>query len=129
MTTALQDCPAFTEGADLSPHVRKWFVNVLMAGSGATSTITTSLPTLPAVANSASSIFAVTNLPPMPIVTGTAPRITFSIYSPLATVTECIITAFNATNGTLSYRTSKAGTAADPAAADVITLVFEGECR
>ncbi len=129
MTTALQDCPAFTEGADLSAHVRKWYLGVLMAGAGVTSTITTSLPTLPAVANGASSIFAVTNLPPMPILTGAAPRITFSIYSPAATVTEVIITAFNATNGTLSYRTSKAGTATDPAASDVITLVFEGECR
>jgi hypothetical protein len=124
MTTALQDCPTFEDFA-LSPHVRRWYIQVLMTAGGATSTITTNLPTLPAVANSASSVFAVTNLPPCP---GT-PRYNIQIYSPGATVTEAIVTAYSATNGTLSYRTSKAGTATDPASGDIIWLYFEGESR
>lgn len=127
MTTALQDCPAFPD-VSLSAHVRRYYIQVTFSdGAGTTSTITSNLPTLPAVGNGSSSVFAVTNLPPAPATggDGNVPRYYAQIYSPAATITEPIITAYDAVAGTLSFRTSKAGTATNPASTDKVWLFFE----
>ncbi len=49
--------------------------------------------------------------------------------SAAATVTEIIGTAVSATAGTASFRTSKAGTAVNPASSDILNVVIWAETR
>jgi hypothetical protein len=51
------------------------------------------------------------------------------LQSAAATVTEAILTAKSATAGTAALRTSKAGTATNPANGDVITVLILGQSR
>jgi hypothetical protein len=48
----------------------------------------------------------------------------FELYSPLGTITEAIVTAKDANAGTATIQLSKAGTAAEPASGDVVTMHF-----
>jgi hypothetical protein len=48
-----------------------------------------------------------------------------TIYSAGATITEWIITAKSATAGTATLRLSKAGTSAEPASGDEVTIHFD----
>jgi hypothetical protein len=56
-------------------------------------------------------------------------RLNAFLKSAAATVTEAIVTAASATAGTATLRTSKAGTAVNPANGDVITLYVFGQTR
>lgn len=56
-------------------------------------------------------------------------RLMFSLLSAAGTVTECIRTAESATAGTATIQTSKAGTAAEPASGDKITVWALGFTR
>jgi len=53
--------------------------------------------------------------------------VTFGLKSAAATVTETIITAESVTAGTMTIRTSKAGTAVNPASGDVIFLTINAK--
>src|SRR5512144_158804 len=126
MTKSLEDNPAYPSMVG-QPFRRTWSAEIPIGGSGATGTILQAPPGF-AAAKSATGVYDCTNLPPG-IASKGKYRFRFGLYSPAATVTECIVTAFNANNGTMTFRTSKAGTAAEPASGDIIWIYFEGESR
>lgn len=108
------------------PHVKRWSVVIPIGAAGATGTLLQGPPGI-ACAYTATGIYAVSAMPlAMAESTGKS-RVHFQLYSPSLTVTECTVTADDYNAGTLTFKTSKGGTAAEPASGDTITMYFEGE--
>jgi len=110
-----------------TPHHKRWCVVIPIGAAGATGTLLQApLPGL-TVTNNGTGIYDVAGMPiAMAESTGKS-RVHFQLYSPSLTVTECTVTADDYNAGTLTFKTSKAGTAAEPASGNTITMYFEGE--
>ncbi len=107
MTVNLADAPQFPVRATAKERVISG-MTVAVGAAGAT-TETDSDDAKWTCAAFASGVAAIT-FPACP-----SGRLRFSILSASATVTECIATAFDATAGTATITTAKAGTATTPA--------------
>ena len=104
-------------------------VVIPIGAAGATGTLLDG-PNGIACAYTATGIYAVTGLPICPSATTarSKAKFWFCLQSPALTVTECTITTAHSTSaGTLTFKTSKGGTAAEPASGDVIVMFWEME--
>jgi len=124
MTAPIADLDSGFPVKSLLTNLVFWWAHIPISAAGATGTIKDA-PQGFACANAGTGVFNVTGMPPCPATTTSNSKATFwfSLQSPAATVTECVIsTAHNLANGTVSFTTSKAGTAANPADGDVVRL-------
>ncbi len=124
MTAPIADLDSGFPEKTLLTNVVHWWASIPIGASGATGTIKDA-PNGFACAKSATGVYDITGMPPVPATTTAETKVcfTFTLQSPAATVCECIIsTAPNLANGTVSFRTSKAGTATEPASGDLITV-------
>jgi hypothetical protein len=103
----------------------KWTTEVPIGASGATGTLLRG-PNGIAVAKNGTGVYDVTVMPITPAGKG---RFRFGLYSPLLTVTEATVTAYDGAAGTMTFTTSKGGTAAEPASGDKVWVYYEGEPR
>lgn len=126
MAKSLEDIGYFPD-AFSKPFHREWSAEIPIGASGATGTILQGPPGL-TVAKNGTGTYDCTNLPPWPASAGKG-RWKFGLYSPASTVGSAIVTAYNATNGTMTFKTVVGVTATEPANGDIIWLYFEGECR
>lgn len=110
----------------MNPHARKWCVVIPIGGSGATGTLLQAPEGL-TVTKTGTGVYAVAVMPVSIAASEGKSRVFFGLYSPSLTVTECTVTAHDFNAGTLTFTTSKAGSAAEPASGDRVTLFFEGE--
>jgi len=126
MSGALRDRPIFKElGRVGTTDTIKWTTEVPIGASGATGTLLRG-PNGIAFAKNTTGVYDGTGLPITPAGKG---RFQFGLYSPLLTVTECTVTAYDGAAGTMTFTTSKGGTAAEPASGDKVWVYFEGEGR
>jgi hypothetical protein len=126
MTKSLEDNPAFPGYAG-QPFRRTWSAEIPIGASGATGTILQAPPAF-AAAKNGTGVYDCTNLPPWIASKGKG-RFRFGIYSPALTVFAAVVTAYNATNGTMTFKAVSAGGATEPASGDIIWVYFEGESR
>lgn len=109
-----------------NPYTRKWCVVIPIGAAGATGTLLQGPPGL-TVTNNGTGIFDVAVMPVSIAASEGKSRVAFGLYSPSLTVTEATVTAHDFNAGTLTFKTTKAGSAANPASGDRVTLFFEGE--
>lgn len=100
-----------------------WTCEVPIGASGATGTLVFG-PNGIAVAKSGTGTYDVTGMPLTPAGKG---RFRFGIYSPLLTVDNAVVTAYDGTAGTMSFTTVAAGVATEPASGNKVWVYFEGE--
>lgn len=124
MTAPIADLDSGFPVKSLIPDVVHWWAAIPIGAAGATGTIKDA-PQGFACAKSATGVYDVTGMPPCPATTTANSKISFlfQLQSPAATVTEAIVsTAPNLSNGTVSFRTSKGGTATEPASGDIVYM-------
>ncbi len=124
MTAPIADLDSGFVEKTLLPNIVHWWAYIPIGAAGATGTIKDA-PNGFACANVGTGVFDVTGMPPCPATTTSNSKavFVFTLASPGATVKECVIsTAHSLANGTISFTTSKAGTAANPASGDVVVM-------
>lgn len=109
------------------PHGVTWSMVIPIGAAGATGTLLQSPDPGLTVTHGSTGVYAVAGMPVAMAESTGKSRVHFQLYSPSLTVTECTVTADDYNAGTLTFTTSKAGSAADPASGDTVTMYFNGE--
>lgn len=101
-----------------------WEVEIPIGATGAVGTLAGPYPNGFACAKNTTGVYDCTGLPPLP----SGGRFLFTIYSPALTICDCVVTAYSATAGTMTFKTVLGtATPVQPASGDKLWLRFSGE--
>lgn len=125
---ALEDYPATSQAFTFGQHQRFWSAEIPIGASGATGTIVGPIPIGFTCTKNTTGVYDCTNLPSWIPSVGKG-RFYFGLYSPTPTVGSVVVSAYDATAGTMTFKTLSGVTPTQPASGDIVWLFFEGECR